>query len=177
MDASSARLFTRSILGVLIFILLVRLVSVAVYEPRNLARPAYVLKGLVMSNPPGGAPLPAEPMPDWHTALATADIAAGQKVSERCIGCHDLTKVGQNVVGPNLYGVVGRARASRPGYVYSGAMQALPGAWTPDALFEFLRAPQLDIPGTKMAYAGVPDAQERINLIAFMRSNSDPPGS
>jgi cytochrome c len=173
MDAGSAKLFVRSILGILIFVLVVRLISLAVYEPRNLARPGYILKGLVMSNPPGGAPLPPEPMPDWHTALANANVDAGQRVSERCVACHDFTKTGQNPVGPDLYGVVERRRASLPGYVYSSALKATGGTWTLDALFEFLREPQVYLPGTKMSYAGVPDAQERVNLLAFMRRNSD----
>lgn len=135
--------------------------------------------GLVMSNPPGGAPLPAEPTPDWHSALAGADIAAGRKIFERCAGCHDLTRAAHNGIGPGLYGVLDRPRAGRPGFIYSAAMTASGGRWTLDSLFAFLRAPQLYIPGTRMNYAGVPDAQERINLLAFMRENSDasPPTS
>ena len=87
--------------------------------------------------------------------LPTADAAAGQKISARCEQCHDLSKGGPNKIGPNLWGVIGRARASRPGFSYSGAMKADHGPWTFDKFFKFLKAPQSYVPGTKMSFAGL----------------------
>jgi cytochrome c len=160
-----------AILATLGFLVLVRVTYVAAYEPRNLTRPVYILKGLVMENPPGGAPLPSEPLPDWVAALPAADLAAGQRLSRQCIGCHDLSPSMKTVLGPGLHGVVGRPRASVPGFAYSTAMRAGQAPWTPDALFQFLRNPQLYVSGTKMSFAGLPDRQQRIDLIAYLRAN------
>ena len=60
----------------------------------------------------GGAAAPVEEaMPDWGTVLAAADVAAGKTISAKCEQCHDLSKGGPNKIGPNLFGVVDRARA------------------------------------------------------------------
>ncbi len=173
MDSSESRTFGAAILGMIAFLLLVRLAYIGIYEPRNLARPGYILEGLVMAYPPGGAPLPAEPPPNWAAVLPAADIEAGRRLSQQCVGCHDLSAAMQNVFGPALHGVIGRPRGSLPGFVYSPAMRAGHRPWTLDALFEFLRDPQLDVPGTAMSFAGLPDAQQRIDLIAYLRASGD----
>jgi len=173
MENFDAKRFACAIGGVILLLLLIRIASVAFYEPRNLGRPEYIVLGLIMAHPPGGAPAPPEPMPDWSTAFARADLAAGQKVSRQCIGCHDLSPANANMIGPGLHDVVGRARASHTGFAYSSAMVSKPGRWTPDELFVFLRDPQLFIPWTKMSFAGIPSAQDRINLIAYLRANGE----
>ncbi len=170
-DFSSDRKIGGAVLGVLVFLLLVRVAYIGIYEPRNLTRPGYILEGLVSANPSGGAPLPVERLPNWATILPTADIQAGQRLSQQCIGCHDLSTARANGIGPALYGVIGRRSASLSGFAYSPAMRAAHRTWTLDALFTFLRNPQLDVPGTKMSFAGLPDAQQRIDLIAYLRSN------
>jgi cytochrome c len=114
-------------------------------------------------------------MPDWGTVLPAADSAAGQKISARCDQCHDITKGGPNKIGPNLWGVVGRPRASHPGFSYSGAMSASHDAWSFDNLFKFLKSPAAYVPGTKMSFAGLRSAQDRINLLAWLRTQSDSP--
>ena len=112
-------------------------------------------------------------MPDWGTVLAAADVAGGKTISVKCEQCHDLTKGGPNKIGPNLFGVVDRPRASHPGFSYSSAMKGKPGNWTYDELFKFIKAPGVDIPGTKMSFAGLRSEKDRINLIAYLRSNAD----
>ena len=62
-------------------------------------------------------------------------------ISQRCEQCHDLSKGGPNKIGPNLWGVVGRPRATHEGFSYSGAMTADHGTWTYDKLFKFLKSP------------------------------------
>jgi cytochrome c len=69
--------------------------------------------------------------------------------------------------------VLGRRRANQPGFDYSSAMSAGSGNWTFNGLFEFLRDPQLFVSGTRMSFAGIKDAQQRIDLIAYLRSNVD----
>ena len=116
-------------------------------------------------------------IPDWGTVLPAADVAAGKTVSGRCEQCHDLSKGGPNKIGPNLYGLVDRARATHPGFDYSSAMKGKPGNWTYDELFKYLKSPAAYIPGNKMSFAGLPREQDRINLIAYLRSNADSPAA
>jgi cytochrome c len=122
----------------------------------------------------GGAAAPVEEaMPDWGTVLASADVGAGKTVSIKCEQCHDTTSAKTIKIGPPLFGVVGRARASVAGFDYSAAMKAKGGSWTYDELFKFTKSPGAYIPGTKMTFAGLSRAEDRINLIAFLRTNTD----
>ena len=177
METFGTKRFAFAILGVMLLMLVIRTASVAVSEPRNLVHPLYIVLGLVMAHPPGGAREPSESMPDWHAALATADVGAGKKISQQCSACHDLSAASTNVVGPGLYAVVGRVRASHPGFQYSSAMSEKGGRWTPDDLFVFLRDPQQFVPWTKMSFAGIKGRQDRINLIAYLRANGSSPQS
>src|SRR6202000_236434 len=93
----------------------------------------------------------------------------------KCEQCHDTSSAKTVKIGPPLYGVVGRARASIAGFDYSSAMKDKGGNWTFDELFKFTKAPGAYIPGTKMSFAGLSRAQDRINLIAFLRTNTDSP--
>lgn len=111
--------------------------------------------------------------PDWGTVLPAADLAAGEAAFARCQACHTATAGGPNGIGPNLFGVVGRAVASHAGFAYSDAMQAHKGAaptWTLDELDQFITAPGRHVPGTKMSFAGIRDTNTRVNLIAWLRS-------
>lgn len=104
---------------------------------------------------------------DVAALLAAGDAAAGETVFKKCGSCHKLD--GSNAVGPSLNGVVGRNHASVPDFSYSEAMAAKSGeAWTPEAIFAFLENPKKVIPGTKMAFAGLPKPEDRANLIAFL---------
>ena len=90
----------------------------------------------------GAAAAPAEEvMPDFATAIPAADRAAGEVVAKRCLQCHDWSKGGPNKIGPNLFALIGRTRASHEGFAYSAAMQAKGGTWTYDDLFHYLRSP------------------------------------
>jgi cytochrome c len=120
----------------------------------------------------GGAEQP-EMLPDWGAVLPTADAAAGQATFAKCQACHNNANGGPNQIGPNLFGVVGRPTASHPGFAYSDAMKAHAkdsANWTYDQLFQFLKGPQNWVPGTKMTFAGVKDPKDRINLIAYLRT-------
>ena len=176
MDSFEWNKIIGAVLGTAIFIFVVRLVAEKIYEPEVPAKPGYVVEGVVETAAGGGAAAPVEEaMPDWGTVLASADVAAGKTTSVKCEQCHDLTKGGPNKIGPNLFGVVDRPRASHPGFAYSAAMKGKPGNWTYDELFKFIKAPGVDIPGTKMSFAGLRSDKDRINLIAYLRSNADAP--
>ncbi len=122
------------------------------------------------------APAAAPGLPPIAPLLAKADPAAGQAFTKKiCIACHNFTPDGGNKVGPDLYGVVGRERASYPGYTYSAALKGKPGTWTFDTLNEWLHKPMAFAPGTKMAYAGIENDQMRANVIDYLRTLAKDP--
>lgn len=111
--------------------------------------------------------------PDWGTVMPTADLAAGEAAFARCKSCHTIDAGGANGIGPNLYGIAGRATASHAGFAYSDAMTAHRGTnptWTLDELDLFITAPGRHVPGTKMSFAGIRDTATRVNLIAWLRT-------
>jgi cytochrome c len=165
-----------AVLGSLIFIFVIRLVAETVYETEKPEKAGYVVEGVVEE---GAGPVTAaapEEMPDWGTVLPAADVAAGKTVAGRCLQCHTLGKGEPNKIGPNIYAVVDEPRGEgRNGFAFSSAMKAKGGTWTYDELFKFLKSPGAYINGTKMSFAGLRNAQERINLIAFLRTDADSP--
>ncbi len=85
-------------------------------SPRSRPSPAYVVEGVVETGG-GAASAPVEEkIPDWGTVLASADVADGKSISSRCEQCHDISKGGPNKIGPELWGVVGRPRATEAGF-------------------------------------------------------------
>jgi cytochrome c len=113
--------------------------------------------------------------PSLEQLLATADVGRGQASARICSACHSLKKGGGTIVGPNLWGVVGRPKGSLPGFNYSAALQAKGGNWTIDDLDHFITSPSGFIAGTKMPFAGLPDASQRADVIAYLNSLSDAP--
>jgi cytochrome c len=177
MDSFEWNKIIGAVLGTAIFIFVVRQAAEVIYEPEQPAKPGYVVEGMVETGAGAAAAPVAEVIPDWGTVLPAADVAAGKTVSVKCEQCHDLSKGGPNKIGPNLYEVVDRARATHPGFDYSSAMKAKGGSWTYDELFKYLKSPGSYVPGTKMSFAGLPREQDRINLIAYLRSDADSPAA
>ena len=126
----------------------------------------------------GGGAAPADVLPDWGTVLPAANIAAGQAITSKCASCHQFDPGDTPGTGPGLYGVVGRTPGTQLKYTtYDSAMQDFEKghtAWTYDLLYQFLKAPGQFMPGTKMTFVGLPDPQDRINVIAYLRSNGSP---
>jgi cytochrome c len=135
----------------------------------------------VASNPaPGGAPAAPTPEPplDLATRLARADIARGERTVRKCMVCHAIEKGEPARVGPNLWGVVGRSVAKAAGFSYSDEMKKQSektATWVPSELDIFLTKPQERVPGTRMTFPGLPDQQERADLIAYLNAKSDAP--
>ncbi len=107
--------------------------------------------------------------------LGDADANKGKRLSLRCRACHDLSEPGKNKVGPPLWNVVGRTKATAEDFKYSDALKALGGEWTYDALNAWLFSPKDFAKGTKMKYAGMKKTEDRANLIGFLRSLADEP--
>ena len=110
--------------------------------------------------------------PPLATLLAEGDAAKGEAIFAKCIACHTIEQGGANGIGPNLHDAFGRAVASHGGYEYSDAMQAHGGAWDYLALNDFLTSPASNVRGTKMAFAGLRNEQDRVAMIAYLRSIS-----
>jgi len=107
--------------------------------------------------------------------LPQASPDSGRDTFKKCMQCHTPDKGGRNLTGPNLWGIVGRARATQAGFPYSEAMKGHPGNWTFEELIKYLHDPKADIPGNKMAFAGVKDDAELADLIVYLRTLSDSP--
>jgi cytochrome c len=138
-------------------------------------KPGYVLpmpEAAPAAAPAGGA-APAAPAFD---AKAVAEAAGagnaqnGQKIFGKCAACHSIDPGGPNKVGPNLAGVVGRAKASHAGFNYSDAMKAKGGDWTLEDVAGFIHNPKGFVPGTKMLFPGIADTGDLGDLLAYLNS-------
>jgi cytochrome c len=145
-----------------------------VFEKAPPAKPGYAIAVAADTSEGGEA---ADVIPDWGTVLPKADIAKGQTITGKCASCHQFDPAGTNNIGPGLFGVVGRPPGTHAGYAYDSAMQDFAKthtAWTYDLLYQFLKNPQGFMAGTKMTFVGLKDPQDRINVIAYLRSNGSP---
>ncbi len=100
------------------------------------------------------------------------DAAAGELVFKKCMPCHS-TAPNKMKVGPSLHGVVGRTPGTLAGYKYSPAMTAFGAGgavWDKATIDSYLVAPRDVVPNTKMIFVGLPDAQTRAHLIAYLES-------
>lgn len=102
-------------------------------------------------------------------AARAADAEAGKKAFAKCAVCHSI-EPGVKKIGPSLFGIVGRKSATVEGFSYSSAMKAYDVTWTPETLNAYLEAPMQVVKGTKMTFAGVKDATERANIIAYLET-------
>lgn len=147
-----------------------REVSKGVFTPHPPEKMGYLIE---VAEETGGGAAAAEAPIDWGTVLPTADVAAGEAAFAKCQSCHNIAQGGANGTGPNLWGVVGAKPGVHPGFAYSPAMTdfgAKQPVWDDEHLSEFLKAPQKYIAGTKMTFVGLKKAEDRINMIAFLRS-------
>jgi cytochrome c len=103
---------------------------------------------------------------------ADGNAERGEEIYTRCLACHTLA---HNRVGPRHCGLFGRKAGTVPKYQYSSAMKKYGVTWTEETLDRFIENPLKAVPGTKMGYAGIKDAQERADLIAYLKkATADP---
>jgi cytochrome c len=92
----------------------------------------------------------------------------GQRLFLRCASCHDISDSAVARIGPSLRDVVGRKAGSLPGYGYSPAMKATTFSWDAAMLNRWLTDPAALVPGTSMAFAGLPKEEDRNAIIAYL---------
>lgn len=151
-----------------------------------------VIAGMLFAPRPAGMagyPLPEPDAPAAAVAevptedplpirLANASLERGETAVRACSSCHSFVQGGANGIGPNLWNVVMGPKAHIDGFGYSAALSERAAAdeiWGYEELDGFLAAPRQYLPGTSMSYAGLRNAQDRANIIFYLRSLSDDP--
>ncbi len=182
MSSGFLKTFALAIVLTLVLIVVVNVIGDFAVRPKPGYSPGQMSEKAAMPEQPAAAtPAPAiqadaAPAPeDLSSLLASADPAAGQKYFRRCKGCHSTAEGARNLVGPNLWDVVGRTKGSVEGYKYSQVVGGLGGDWTYEDLDAFLSDPRTYAKGTKMAFKGIKKAADRAMVIGYLRSLSDAP--
>jgi cytochrome c len=103
-------------------------------------------------------------------AYAAGDAKAGAQVFKRCAVCHTNDKGGGDGLGPNLFGIVGRKAASRPGFAYSAPLQKSGIVWNEAMLTKWAAGPARVVPGTKMMFAGITSKKQQADVAAYLAS-------
>jgi cytochrome c len=161
-----------AVLATCLGLVALNIASGAVFAPGHLGKPGFEID--VPKGKPG-EPAPKEPEVPLDELLVKADIGRGEESSKKCAACHSFEKNGKTMVGPPLWGVVGRQKHSVEGFNYSPAMKSQNGAWTIADLFTFVTSPKGMVPGTAMTFAGITRPAERADLMAYLNSLSDNP--
>ncbi|MEH6757330.1 MAG: cytochrome c family protein [Parasphingorhabdus sp.] len=112
----------------------------------------------------------ADSGPALETLLASADVAAGEKIFGKCAACHTVNQGGANGIGPNLWGALGKPHGHVAGFAYSDALKAVPGNWDWAGMDAWLTSPRKYASGTKMTFAGLGKPEDRANLIAYLNT-------
>jgi cytochrome c len=174
MDSFELNKILGAVLGTCLAVLAVNIAAGAIFTPGKLAKPGYEI--VVPEKPAAGGPAkPAEPEQPIEELLAKADVGRGENSAKKCAACHTYNKGGRTLVGPNLWGVVGRKKASEAGFNYSAALKKAEGNWTVQDINVFITNPKGMVPGTNMTFAGITRASERADIIAYLNGLSDNP--
>ena len=104
-----------------------------------------------------------------------ADLANGRAKAATCRACHTLAEGGASMAGPNLWGLLGRQVGSKEGFTYSAALQNADFAWDTAKLEPWLDNPKQFLPGNKMVYPGIHDADDRRDVIAYIVTQTQAP--
>ena len=107
--------------------------------------------------------------------LTSASFEKGKKLFKKCSACHSYKKGSANKVGPNLWNIINRPKASIQDFTYSKALAEFSGNWGYEELNQFLFKPKEYIQGTKMNFSGLKKEEDRADLLLFLREQADIP--
>ncbi|MEM8854645.1 MAG: c-type cytochrome, partial [Pseudomonadota bacterium] len=173
MNAFEINKIIGAVLGALVFVMGLSVLSDLIFDEHPLDELAYGVDAPPETSAENEADESA-PEEAFAVLLASADPVAGENSTAVCAACHSFDDGGPNGIGPAIYNVVGREIAGVADFGYSSALvtHGEGKTWTYEELDGFLENPQGWVPGTSMSYAGVKDAKERANLVAYLRSIS-----
>jgi cytochrome c len=174
MDSFELNKIIGAILGTCLILLVTSITAGALFSPAMPEKPGFAIAAKEETHGGEGkeAAAPSEPI---EKLLQTASVEKGAAAAKKCAACHTFEKGGPNRVGPNLWGVVDRDRATQAGFNYSAAMKAKGGKWSYDELNKFVANPKGYINGTAMGFAGIPKDSERADVIDYLHTLADSP--
>lgn len=140
------------------------------YHSGHPEKPGYPVEGAEETG--GGGAAAEVPI---ATLLATADATRGEAVFKKCASCHTIAQGGANGIGPNLWATMGDAIGQgRGGFAFSDALKGKGGKWDWESMNSWLAKPSKFAPGTKMTFAGLPNPQDRADLLLYLNSQGHP---
>ncbi|MGH6956158.1 MAG: c-type cytochrome, partial [Caulobacteraceae bacterium] len=107
-------------------------------------------------------------------AFQAADLSNGEAKFAVCRSCHTTNQGGQDMTGPNLWGIFGRKAGSEPGFNYSDGMKSAGWIWDADRIDHWIENPRAVIPDTKMTFIGMPNPTDRRDVVAFLKTQTSP---
>ena len=111
-------------------------------------------------------------------AYQAADLSNGEAKFALCRSCHTTAPGGDDMTGPNLWGIFGRKAGSKASFTYSDDLKNAGWTWDADRIDKWITNPRAVLPGTKMTFIGMPDPNDRRDVVAFLKvQTSDGPKS
>lgn len=165
MDSMEINKIVGAVVGSLLLYLGVQFFADQIFHPASHGGEHEYAYALEIQEAGGGE---EETQVDFGALLAAADPARGERIFGKCKACHKVD--GANSTGPHLNGVVGRKVDAVEGFGYSGALEKVADVWTPDNIQHFITNPKKFAPGTAMGFAGLPKAEDRAAVIAYLQT-------
>jgi len=175
MDSFELNKIIGAVLATCLVLLVTSFAAGALFAPVMPKNPGYEIVVKEEAHVGGGKEAASTASEPIEKLLQNASVEKGAAAAKKCAACHTFEKGGPNRVGPNLFGIVERARASEPGFNYSAPMKAKGGKWTYQELNAFIANPKAAVPGTAMSFAGITKDSERADLIDYLHTLADKP--
>ena len=176
MDSFELNKIIAAVLMTVLIVIGINKVADSIFHVEKPKQSAYKVEGVELASSTAIKASPKEVVQlNIKEILALGDTTHGEKVFKKCSACHMIASGGKNMIGPNLWSVIGRTAGSVNDYKYSKAMVAYGKEWTFEEMNSYLIKPQAYVKGTKMAFAGLRKEKDRASVILFMNSKSSSP--